>query len=104
MTSDDTSITIVEFDATLIDGTILTLPAGSLTSLTPSTRYAVLYDTAAGTYLAAVEPATTELANSNYVFLGWTATSDGGTYPTNPTPPGGWGGDGGYYNQQEISA
>ncbi|USA39614.1 hypothetical protein NCF86_00170 [Pelagerythrobacter marinus] len=103
VTSDDDSIDIATFDGVLDDGSEVTFPAGSLTSLLSSVRYAVLYDPEAGTYSAVPEPAEAELADSSLIFLGWSATSSGGSYPSNPPTPGGWGGDGGYYTPREVA-
>lgn len=98
------TISVSEFTATLINGDIIVLPAGSISSLAASTRYAVLYHIEDEVYSAAPHPASSELADDSYVFLGWQGTEDGsGNFPSNPPAPGGWGGDGGYYTPNEIS-
>ena len=49
--------------------------------------------------VSALGAALVRMSNPDWVFIGWQATSDtGGSYPSSPTPPGGWGGN----NQLEI--
>ena len=96
MNSDDTSITIVAFDATLNTGEELTLPADTLSGLASGTYFGVFRDRSAGAYIAVQAPATSQHADRDNIFLGWMSTSTGGSYPTQPTPPGGYGGTGGH--------
>lgn len=94
-TSDDTSITAVAFSGVTRDGRTISFPAGSISSLTPGTAYAIFYD---GTgYLAVGSPGTAEFADPDLIFVQWQATSSGGTYPSGGTAPGGWGGAGAVY-------
>lgn len=96
LTSDMDSITIEEFSGVLEDGRTVEFPAGDLTGLDMSSRYAVFWNLIDGVYSAVLSPATDSFADSGLVFLGWMSTSDAdGVYPTEPTPPGGWGGTGG---------
>ena len=100
LTSDDDSISIAAFDAYMADGTTIEVPAGSITGLAASTPYGVFWRDGTG-FEAEVSPAAAHLTTGGWLFVGWQATSDaGGVYPTTPTPPGGWGGDGPTENLQ----
>lgn len=93
------TINIVTFSGVLPDGTTITLPAGSVAGLANLTSYGVFYRTDIG-YVAQIYPAEANMASGSWIFIGWQATSDaGGDYPVGPTPPGGWGGEGGAANQ-----
>ncbi|WP_304559747.1 phage tail protein [Sphingomonas immobilis] len=94
LTSNDTTITISTFSGLLDDGSTITFPAGSIGSLTGSTNYGVFWSISGSSYSVEADPALTSLANPDLVFLGWMVTSTGGTFPTAPTPPGGFGGNG----------
>ncbi|MDO7843461.1 phage tail protein [Sphingomonas immobilis] len=94
LTSNDTTITIATFDGLLDDGTTIAFPAGSIGSLTGSTNYGVFWSISGSAYSVEADPALTSLADPDLVFLGWMVTSTGGTFPTAPTPPGGFGGNG----------
>lgn len=97
VSTDQTSATIVAFDATLDDGRLISFPAATITDLTPATPYAILWDLTTEIYLAVERPANVELSDSNNVIIRYVATQDvGGTYPPAPTPPGG--DQGGGYN------
>lgn len=88
-------IDIAAFDATLDDGSIVSLPADTLTGLANDTTFAVLWDIGAADYVAAALPAATELADSDNIFVGWQATPDsGGSYSPPPDAPPGYGGGG----------
>lgn len=92
--ADASTITIVTFDATLADGTVVTVPAGTVTGLSQSTTYGVFWKEGVG-FEAEPQPATNHMTTGSWLFVGWQATSDtGGAFPSNPTPPGGWGGSG----------
>jgi hypothetical protein len=95
VTSDDNSISIGAFDGVTTDGRPLAFPADTITGLASGTKYGVFWDLTAGDYVVTVEPSDDEMASRDYVFIGWTATSTGGTYPTPDTRPPGWGGGGG---------
>jgi len=88
------TITIVTFDATMGDGSVVAIPAGTITGLANLTTYGVFWKDGAG-FEAEAQPATNHMTTGSWIFVGWQATSDsGGSYPSNPTPPGGWGGSG----------
>lgn len=97
LSTDDTHVIIAAFDGVLDDGRTISFAAASLTA-TSGTTYAVLYNLTTLAYSIAEQPATLELADSNYVFLGWAVTSTAGVYDPPGTPPGGYGGEGGYSN------
>lgn len=101
VSSGDTSMTFTAFDGTLDDSRIISFPATSKTSLTPGTKYAVLWDIAGEDYVLVPSPATTERADSDYAFLGWQSTSDGGVFVPPPDPSPGYGGSGGFYSPRE---
>lgn len=88
------TITIVEMQAAMPWGETITIPAGSISGLDPLTNYGVFWKEGAG-FSAEPAPATGHMTAGSWVFIGWQATSDaGGEYPSNPTPPPGWGGSG----------
>lgn len=88
------TITIVAFDATMANGSVVSIPAGSVPGLTELTTYGVFWKEGVG-FEAEVQPATNHMTSGSWVFIGWQSTSDAlGDYPSNPTPPGGWGGSG----------
>lgn len=102
LSSDDTSITVAAFVGTMDDGSAVIFPSDtSMTGLASDARYGVFYDLAAGTYSAALEPATAERGDSDLAFVGWQSTSTGGVYTPPPPPPGGYGGAGGFH-QYEV--
>ena len=89
------TITIQAFDATIDDGRVLSFPAQTITGLSPGNTYIVLWDMAAQTFVAVSAPALTESASSNYVIIRQMTTANAdGTYPSEPTAPGGDGGGG----------
>lgn len=93
LTSDASSITVAEFTAIASDGSVVSFPAAVISSLTELTRYGVFYKPSAG-YEVEEYPAPTRMATGSWLFIGWQSTSDtGGSFPSNPTPPGGWGGN-----------
>lgn len=96
LTSNDTSISIAAFTGTLYDGTSISFPAATISSLASGSDYGVFFDPVLGTYSTAIAPSATEMANRDLVFVGGQSTSDAGTY-TAATPPPGSGG-GGVYN------
>lgn len=92
--ANEDTITVVTFDATLPNGEVVTIPAGSISGLDPLTNYGVFWKEGAG-FSVEVSPATNHMTTGSWIFIGWQATSDaGGGFPSNPTPPGGWGGSG----------
>lgn len=104
LSTDDDTVTVAAFSGVLDDSRTIEFAAADIAAA-PGTTYAVLFDLSALTYSVAAQPATLELANANNVFLGWAVTSDGGEYPAPPTPPPGYGGEGGFgqYTQPEVS-
>ena len=94
--STQTTITTSAISATIDDTRVLLLAGTTLTGLTAGTYYGVFYEIDTATFTAFAYPATAQMASDAYVHLGWQSTqvSGGGSYPTNPTPPGGYGGGG----------
>lgn len=88
----ETTISILEHKAWFDGAPPENFSADTLTGLTASTIYGV-FGRDGDNYEVEVSPALTHLTSDAWVFIGWQATSDGGgTYPSTPTPPGGWGG------------
>lgn len=94
LTSGANSISISAFSGTLDDGSSLSIPSGTVGSLASSTWHGVFFNPATNAFSAAASPATTQMADSALVFIGWQATSDGTVWPAVPAPPPGWGGGG----------
>ncbi|KQM92236.1 hypothetical protein ASE70_15085 [Sphingomonas sp. Leaf22] len=93
--SDDTTISIQAFDATIDDGRTLNLPAQTIGGLTPASTYMVLWDLQAEQFVAVSSPALTEAGSTRYVIIReWTTANADGTFPSTPTPPAGDGGGG----------
>jgi hypothetical protein len=89
-TADDESISIVEHDAYMSDGTIISVPAGTISGLDELTDYGVFWHETEG-FEAEPAPAPTHMTTGGWILIGWQGTSDEfGEYPTQPTPPGGW--------------
>lgn len=89
-----TTINVLAHDAFMSDGSVVSIPAGSITGLTALTQYGVFWRADAG-FEAEISPATTHMTTGSWIFIGWQATSNGsGGFPTPPPPPPGWGGDG----------
>jgi hypothetical protein len=95
LTSDDDQVNVAAFTGVTNDGRTIAFPAGVVSGLLASTFYGVFYDGSA--YSAVATPATAQFANPALVFLGWQATSSGGTFPAYTPPPNGYGGYGGQY-------
>lgn len=95
VTSDDDSVMVATFDGVLDDGRSVSFPAADLPAA-PGETFGLFYPVAGGAYSLVPSPALAERGSPANVFLGWITTSAGGTYPTQPTPPGGWGGNGQY--------
>ncbi|GAA0216024.1 hypothetical protein QOZ96_002463 [Brevundimonas nasdae] len=94
------TISIVAFSGVLPDGSALDLPAATLTGLASLTQYGVFWRADVGYAALPGDFATNAMASGSWVFIGWQATADaGGDFPSNPTPPGGWGGGSGQQNQ-----
>lgn len=93
LTSDDKSITVEAFTAIGPAGEVVSFSAYVISGLDELTRYGVFWRSDAG-YVVEVYPAPNNMAGGSYYFIGWMSTSDaGGEFPSNPTPPGGWGGN-----------
>jgi hypothetical protein len=88
-TPGDGQIAIVAHTATLEDGRELSLPAETITGLTVSTFFTLMWDTLTEDYITPAAPAAAQQQSSRYVFLASFKTSDGGTFPADPTPPPG---------------
>lgn len=100
VTTDDDSISIAAFSGILDDGRTIGFPADTVAGLANLTKYGVFWHIADEEYVATVEPSADEMASNEYVFIGWAATSDGGSYPDPDEPPPGWGGGGGGWQAQ----
>lgn len=94
VTSTDTEIDVVAFTGVLDDGRQINFPAGAIAGLTAGTSYAVLWDLTANAYLAAISPALTQVASSQYAFVTAFSTSTNGTHAAATDAPPGAGGDG----------
>lgn len=95
--SDDTTITVRAFTASLSDQTRgYSFPAATIAGLTAGTSYLVIYDRSAGEYLAIAQPVTGPevLDPDNVIIRSFTTTKADGTLPPNETPPAGDGGGG----------
>ena len=97
-------IYVQAFSGVLEDGTSLSVPAQTITGLAQLTAYGVFYDPPTATFSTAVAPATTAMANSALVFIGWQATSDGTSYPafTGTVPPGYGGSSGNWFEYDAV--
>lgn len=104
VTPGDSGMDIVAFSGVPQDGgDPISFPAYSFTALPSGTKYGLFWDTVDAEYLLTPYPAESDMANRDYIFIGWPATSTGGTFPTPETPPGGWGGSGPGYLPNEVS-
>lgn len=93
ITTTGDEIDIAAFTGVIDDGRTVNFPADTLTGLSNSTKYGVFMALADSSYTATAYPSDAEMASEAYVFVSWNSTHDGtGVYPTEPTPPGGWGG------------
>lgn len=93
----DNAFSVFEFEGVLDDGRVLTFPEGipAITGLSSGTFYRFFWDFVNEEYIAAADTSTTELASTDYAYLGRFATSTSGTFPDPPaTPPPGYAGDG----------
>ncbi|HMO74097.1 MAG TPA: phage tail protein [Sphingopyxis sp.] len=102
ITSNDDTITISAFVGVINDGRSISFPADSITGLSNSTQYALLWHIADAEYSVAEYPAADEMEDASFVFLGWVTTSSSGSFPPPETPPGGWGGGGSYPQFPEM--
>ena len=89
-----TAIAMAAFDAVLDDGRSISFPAASIPTAA-ATSYVVLWDLQTSTYIASVAPALDQVSSSRYVIIrNYTTGNADGTYPEQPTAPGGDGGGG----------
>ncbi len=89
------TITVKAFDATIDDGRVLSFPAQTITGLDDGSTYVVLWDFTAQAFIAVSAPALNEVASPDYVVVReFTTQNEDGTYPPDPTAPGGDGGGG----------
>jgi hypothetical protein len=104
ISSTDTTISITAFSGAMSDGSTISFPAATIGTDGPDTAYEVYYDLAAGTYTAFIEPALAQRVNSGLAFIGRQRTAQPGTatYTVPDPPPGGFGGDGGFYRYQNA--
>lgn len=101
--STSTVITVNGFTGILDDGRSITLTTTSISGLTANTVYGVFWDILGAAFVTAVRPATTQMADSGLVFIGWQATpTSGGVYPTPGFAPDGFGGIGGNWAQYKV--
>lgn len=94
VSSADTSISVVDFVATLDDSRTVVMPATTLTGLANATTHGVFWSLATNSYAATPYPSLAEWASSDNVFLRWQTTSSSGVYPPGDPPPPGDGGGG----------
>lgn len=92
------TVTVVAFDATIDTGARISFPAASFPSLTAATAYVLFWSLPSSSYTlspASSQAAIDASADGNNVIVRYisTAAADG-TYPADPTPPGGDGGGG----------
>lgn len=92
----ETEITTNAITGVIEDTRSIAIPATTVTGLTAGTYYGVFWEIDAAALIATPYPAVEQMASSAYVHLGWQSTqvTGGTTYPTSPTPPGGYGGGG----------
>lgn len=89
----DTSIDIVAHKAWFSDSPPVSFAAGTVSGLAPATAYGI-FGNESGVYEAEASPALAHQSDPNWILIGFQSTANvGGTFPDNPTPPGGWGGD-----------
>lgn len=95
VTTTDTTISVVAFDATITNQSTVSFPAAELTGLTEASAYVLLWNLDTQTYSAVLRPALVETADPRNVIVRYVITqSADGTYPPTETPPGGDGGGG----------
>lgn len=94
LSGDEDQIDVAAFDAVLEDGSDVSFAAGLILGLASGVRYCVFRALAGGDYFAVAEPALDAMADPTSIFIDRQSTSSGGTFPTTPVPPDGWGGDG----------
>lgn len=89
---------------TLDNGTALSLPSATVSSLTGATFYNLFWNTGTSGYEVELDPASTRLASPAFVFIVRQGTlNTDGTPPDVDTPPPGYGGGGGYYSGAQIA-
>ena len=94
-------IAVSAISGTLSDGAVVSFPAASISGLTALTSYVVFRNTVTNVYVAAINPASAEFANSELVFIARANTSDGASgFPATSSPPPGWGGTGIQFENQ----
>ncbi len=95
VTSEDDSISVAAFSGVIDDGRSIAFPAATIGGLTAGTAYRVFWRLSTSTYLVVLDPALTETADDDLVYIRSITTANAdGTYPAGPTPPGGDGGNG----------
>lgn len=86
------NIVAVPSTAIIEDGRAISLPSDTINSLDESTAYRLFWDLVTEDYVIDEFPADALMEDRTKVFLGTFFTSDGTTFPTPESPPGGWGG------------
>ncbi|KQN33624.1 hypothetical protein [Sphingomonas sp. Leaf38] len=94
VTSFNTSIQIVAFEANIDDGRRISFPSATISGLTASTGYVVLWSLASQSYIVELPSGTGILSSDNVIVRYVSTSAEDGTYPSSPTPPGGDGGGG----------
>ncbi|WP_341207286.1 hypothetical protein [uncultured Sphingomonas sp.] len=98
------SVTIVAFEATIDTGARLSFPAATLGGLSAATGYVLLWNLQTADYmlLPVAEQAAIDASSSgdNVIVRYVNTATAGGSYPADPTPPGGDGGGG--YNGRPV--
>ncbi len=95
VTSTATTITVQAFYAATDDGVVIDFPARTFEGLTVATPYVITWSLSEQAYAITALPAVDQITSSDNVIVRYYSTaSQDGTYPAQPTPPGGDGGGG----------
>lgn len=93
-TSTTSTIQVEAFSANIDDGSRIDFPAITITGLLSGTRYAVLWSLPQQRYIVELPNEGGVLSSDNVIVAFYATAIEGGTYPSEPTPPGGYGGTG----------
>lgn len=88
------TIQVVAFSANIDDGSRVDFPAITITGLLSSTEYAILWSLTQNRYIVELPNEGGVLSPDNVIVAFYATANAGGTYPTSPAPPGGYGGTG----------
>ena len=98
------TVTVIAFDATIDTGARLSFPAVTLGGLSAATGYVLLWSLQTADYMllpVAGQAAIDASSSGDNVIVRYVNTATaGGSYPADPTPPGGDGGGG--YNGRPV--